>query len=178
MVDPGKDFSSSSRTIKGPADDQSNLADLRESLAAVAKDIASLAERRAKSAQTSAMGAAEAGVEQLRGSIRRQPVLAMAAAAAAGIALALAIAPRSGARSSSWDRLMPAITRADLYDMAENLQRSLSRAAGAAAAPITPAFERMLDTVSRTDASSINTILSRIGEWFQKTQEKTKQKTD
>lgn len=176
MVGPRKEVSSSSRPMQCATDEQSKLADLRNSLAAIAKEVASIAERRAKGAREAAMSAAEAGTDELRSDIRRQPVIAMVVAAAAGAAVALAFVPRSSARSSRWDRSMPTTTRADLYDIAENLQRSLSRAAGAAAAPVTPALERMVDTLSRADASSINSIIEKVSGWFQKAQEKAKQK--
>jgi hypothetical protein len=60
--------------------------------------------------------------------------------------------------------------------LADNIQRSVSRAAHSAAAPVTPAFERMVDALSRTDTSSFNSFLDRAGSWFQKAQDKAKQK--
>jgi hypothetical protein len=77
---------------------------------------------------------------------------------------------------SRWDRWTPDVTRADLYDLADNIQRSVSRAAGAAAAPITPAFERMVDALSRTDTSTVNSIIEKASSWFQKAQDKAKEK--
>ena len=60
--------------------------------------------------------------------------------------------------------------------MADNIQRSLSRAAHSVAAPVTPAFERMVDALSRADTSSVSSIIEKAGSWFQKAQDKAKQK--
>ena len=82
--------------------------------------------------------------------------------------------PRS---SSRWDSWTPNITRSDLYDFADNIQRSVSRAAHSASAPITPAFERLVDAITRTDPSaSMDTIIDKASGWFQKAQDKAKQK--
>lgn len=159
-----------------PETDQETLAELRDTVTALAKEVASLAERRAKAAGEAVVSTAEAGVGELRRSIRRQPVVAVAVAAAAGALLALVVVPRSTPRASRWDRWTPNVTRADLYDLADNIQRSVSRAAGAAAAPVAPAFERMVDALSRADTSSVNTIIEKMGGWFQKAQDKAKEK--
>ncbi|MFN3625486.1 MAG: hypothetical protein ACK4TP_15655 [Hyphomicrobium sp.] len=156
--------------------DESTLAELRERVAALAKEVAEIAERRAKVAGETVVNAAETGVDELRRGIRRQPVVAMAAAAAVGALLALAVAPRSRPRASRWDAWTPNVTRADLYDLADNIQRSVSRAANAAAAPVTPAFERMVDALSRADTSAVNSLIDRMGGWFQKAQDKAKDK--
>lgn len=175
MASPVKEVSSSSHEPQDEA--AATLSELRDSVTAIAKEVAAIAERRARVAGETAKDAAEAGVAELRHSIQRQPVLAVAVAAAAGALLALAVVPRASRRPASrWDRWTPNVTRADLYDLADNIQRSVSRAAGAAAAPVTPAFERMVEALSRADTSSMNSLVEKMSGWFQKAQEKAKQK--
>ncbi len=177
MASPMKEVSTSQ-----PSQDASsaNLAELRETVANLAKDIASIAERRAKAAGETVANAAETGASELRQGIRRQPVLAMGVAVAAGALLALVVVPRSRPRASRWDawtpNWTPNVSRSDLYDFADNIQRSVARAASAAAAPVTPTFERMVDALSRADTSSMNTIIEKMGGWFQKAQDKAKEK--
>ncbi len=104
----------------------------------------------------------------------------MAVAAAAGALLALLVVPRFGARAaipSRWDRWTPNVTRADLHDFADNISRSVSRAAQSGTASITPAFERMVDALSRVDTgSSMSSLVDKASGWFQKAQDKAKQK--
>jgi hypothetical protein len=176
-----KDVSSAARSVQDTA--ESTIAELRDSVAALAKDVASIAERRTRAVRETAAETAEAGAAELRRTIRRQPAVSMAVAAAAGAVLALLIVPRFGrstAPVSRWDRWTPSwtpnVTRADLYDLADNIQRSVSRAAHSAAAPVSPAFERMVDALSRTDSSSFNSVLEKARSWFQKAQDKAKQK--
>lgn len=171
MVSPVKEVSRDAQEV-----DATTLSELRDSVTALAKQVAEIAERRARAAGETVVNTAEAGVDELRRGIRRQPVVAVAVAAAAGALLALAVVPRSRPRASGWERFTPNVTRADLYDIADSIQRSVSRAASAAAAPVTPTFERMVDALSRADTSSVNTIIERMGGWFQKAQEKAKEK--
>jgi hypothetical protein len=177
MVSPVKDFSSAARSAQETA--ETTLAEMRDTVAGLAKDVAEIAERRTRAARQTAVDTAEAGASELRRAIRRQPVVAMAVAAAAGAALALAVVPRFGrsASTSRWDSWTPNVTRSDLYDLADNIQRSVSRAAQSASAPITPAFERLVDAITRTDPSaSMGSILEKAGGWLQKAQDKAKQK--
>jgi hypothetical protein len=171
-----KDVSSAARSVQDTA--ETTIAELRDSVAALAKDVASIAERRTRAARETAVETAEAGAAELRRTIRRQPAVSMAVAAAAGAVVALLVVPRFGRATptSRWDRWTPNVTRADLYDLADNIQRSVSRAAHSAAAPVTPAFERMVDALNRTDSSSFNSILEKAGTWFQRAQDKAKQK--
>ncbi len=81
----------------------------------------------------------------------------MAAAAAVGAVFALLVMPRFSRPSSPasrWDSWTPNITRADLHDFADNISRSVSRAAHSGTASITPAFERLVDALSRVDTGS------------------------
>ncbi len=177
MVSPMKEVSSAARSVQDTA--ETTIAELRDSVSALAKEVATIAERRTRAARETAVESAEAGAAELRRTIRRQPAVAMAVAAAAGAVLALLVVPRFGRSTvpvSRWDRYAPNVTRADLYDLADNIQRSVSRAAHSVAAPVTPAFERMVDALSRADTSTFNSILDRAGSWFQKAQDKAKEK--
>jgi len=180
MVSPVKEVSSSLNP--GEGGDATVLAELRASVNTLAKEVAAITEHRARAAAEKVASAAEAGTTELRRGIRRQPVLAMAVAAAAGAVVALAVVPRRRHPRSTWDRLpsfdrwTPNVTRADLHDLADNIQRSVSRAAGAAAAPVTPAFERMVDAFSRADTSALNGLAEKFSGWFQKAQDKAKDK--
>jgi ElaB/YqjD/DUF883 family membrane-anchored ribosome-binding protein len=171
-----KEVSSSSEPSQGSA--ETSLSELRDSVTALAKEVAAIAERRTRVARETASDAAEAGVAEVRRTIRRQPAVSMAVAAAAGAVLALAFVPRlrRPAAPSRWDSWTPNVTRSDLYDLADNIQRSVTRAASAAAAPVTPAFERMVDALSRTDTASMSSLFEKMGGWFQKAQEKAKDK--
>lgn len=159
---------------------EETLAELRDSVTAIAKEVAEIAEKRARMVRDTVVEGAETGASEARRAIRRQPVVAMGVAAAAGAALALLVVPRfSRPAPSRWDRLerwAPNVTRADLYDLADNIQRSVSRAANAAAAPVAPAFERMVDALSRTDSSAVSSLLEKAGGWLGKAQEKAKEK--
>jgi len=154
------------------------LAELRDSVAALAKEVATIAERRVKAAGNAASEAVGAGADELSGMIRRQPELSMAVAAAAGAIIALLVVPRFGrSHSSRFERWVPHVTRADLYDMADNIQRSVSRAASSAAAPVTPALERLLESLAGIDPGpSIGSAFDKLGGWLQKAQAKAKDK--
>ena len=92
MISPVKEFSSAARSAQDTA--ETTLAEMRDSVAALAKEVAEIAERRTRAARQTAIDTAEAGASELRRTIRRQPVLAMAVAAAAGAVLALLVVPR------------------------------------------------------------------------------------
>jgi len=175
MVSPLKEVGSATRATQDAA--ESTLTELRDHVAAIAKEVADIAERRTRAAREGATDAAEAGAAQLRKQIRRQPVVAIAVAAAAGAIVALAVVPRFRSQPASrWDSWTPNVTRQDLYDFADNIQRSVTRAASAAAAPVTPAFERMVDALSRTDTSALSSFADKLGGWFSKAQDKAKEK--
>ena len=178
MVSPVKDISSAARSVQDSA--ESTLADLRDQVTQLAKEVSSIAERRTRAIRETAVDTAEAGASELRRTIRRQPVVAMAVAAAAGATLALLVVPRFGSRStptSRWDSWTPNITRADFQDFADNISRSVSRAAHSGTASITPAFERLVDALSRVDTgSSMSSLVDKASGWFQKAQDKAKEK--
>lgn len=178
MVSPVKEVASnagaSSRLAAAESSADATLAELRDSVASLAKDIAAIAEARTRGVRDAAMGTAEAGASELRKTIRRQPVVAVAVALGAGAILALALTPRSGRRprTSRWE-----VTRADLYDMADTIQRSVSR--GAQSIPsLTPAFERLVDAITRGDASaSVSSVVEKASSWFQKLRSRAAEKT-
>jgi ElaB/YqjD/DUF883 family membrane-anchored ribosome-binding protein len=178
MVSPVKDIGSAARSVQDSA--ESTLADLRDQVTQLAKEVADIAERRTRAARRTAVDTAEAGASEVRRSIRRQPVVAMAVAAAAGATLALLVVPRSGSRSapaSRWDSWTPNVTRADLHDFADNISRSVSRAAHSGTASITPAFERLVEALNRVDTgSSMSSLVDKASGWFQKAQDKAKEK--
>ena len=174
MVSPVKEVSSTSHS---PAEEgASTLAELRDSVAAIAKEVAAITERHARVAGETAAEVAEAATSEVRRTIRRQPALSMAIAAAGGALLAIALVPRAKRSDSRWERWAPNITRADLYDFANDIQRSVTRAASSAGAPVAPAFERMVDAMSRADTSAMNGLIEKLGSWYQKAQEKAKEK--
>jgi ElaB/YqjD/DUF883 family membrane-anchored ribosome-binding protein len=176
MVNPVvKDIGSAARSAQDTA--ETTVAEMRNRVSELAKEVATIAEKRTRAAREMAADAADTGATELRRNIRKQPVVAMGVAVAAGAVLALLIVPRFSrpTPASRWDRWAPNVTKADFYDFADNIQRSVSRAANAAAAPVTPAFERMVDALSRADTSSMNSIVERLGGWFQKAQDKAKE---
>jgi hypothetical protein len=151
--------------------DESTVAELRKKVTEIANDLAKVAEARAQGAKD----AAEAGTQALRRNIRRQPALAMGIAALAGAVLAITVVPRFGHRrpASRWDAWMPQmpnmpylpqVTRADLYEMADNLQRSVSRAAS----NVPSSFERLVDAMTKAEPASLNAMLEKAGGWLQR----------
>jgi ElaB/YqjD/DUF883 family membrane-anchored ribosome-binding protein len=175
MVRPLQEIGSAARSAQDTA--ETTLGELRDRVSELAKEVATIAEKRTRAARETVSDAAETGAAELRRNIRRQPVVAMGVAVAAGAVLALLVVPRFTRPTprSRWDSWTPNVSKADFYDFADNIQRSVSRAASAAAAPVTPAFERMVDALSRADTSSVNSIVERLGGWFQKAQDKAKE---
>ena len=181
MVTPtANEISSTARSAAKAGED--TLAELRDSVTAIAKEVAEIAEKRTRAMRETVVDGAETGATEVRRAIRRQPAIAMGVAIAAGAAIALLVVPRFSrpTPASRWgervDRWTPNVTRADLYDMADNIQRSVSRAATAATAPVAPAFERMVDALSKADSSAVTSLIDKAGGWFGKVQEKAKEK--
>jgi len=178
MVSPVKEFGSAKENgAQGHSDEGVSvemLAELRDSVASLAKEVATIAERRAIAARDMAA----AGADEVSGMIRRQPEFAMAVAVAAGAIVALLVVPRANrARSSRFERWLPHVTRADLQDMVDNIQRSVSRAASSATAPVAPTFERLLEGLAGIDSSSsVGSAFDKFGGWLQKAQAKARDK--
>jgi ElaB/YqjD/DUF883 family membrane-anchored ribosome-binding protein len=151
--------------VQGP--DSSTLAELRKSVNAIAEELSAVAEERARALKEGT----QAGANSLRRSIRRQPVVAIGIAALAGALLALAVVPRlsRGRSRSRWEAWAPHVTRADLYDVADNIQRSLARATSATAAPLASSLERLVEAFSKIDSKeSLNEMIQKAGAWFQR----------
>jgi hypothetical protein len=183
MISPVKEVSYgagvSSRLAAAESSAEATFAELRDRVSSIAKEIAAIAEKRTRSTRDAAMETTEAGALELRKTIRRQPALAMAVAVGAGAIFALAIVPRFNHKpitSRRWDGWMPPVTRADLYEVADNIQRSVSRAAHAMPA-VTPTFERLIDAITRTDPSaSMSSVVEKASSWFQKLQARAAEK--
>jgi hypothetical protein len=177
MIGPVQDDTGSPQSPASRADDDSTFAELRDRVAQIAQEVAAVAAKPTRVTREYS----EAGTAALRRTIRRQPVVSMAVAVGVGALFALAFVPRftrpTNLRWSSWIPSMP-VTRADLYDMADSIQHSLSRAAYAVPTAVTPAFERLLDAFTRTDPSAaLGSILEKASGWLTKTQDKIKGNT-
>jgi ElaB/YqjD/DUF883 family membrane-anchored ribosome-binding protein len=145
--------------------DEWTLDHLRESVADIASDLKKVVDARARAVQDNAQD----GVKALRKSIRKQPTAAMAIAAGAGALLAVLLVPRFGRRPASrWQAWMPAmpVTRADLYDFADSMQRSALRAANSV--PLTSSLERLVDAMSKVEPNaSFASAVEKAGNWLQ-----------
>ena len=150
---------------------ETTLAELRKSVTEIANEISKIAEKRGAEVKD----AAQAGTSEVRRAIRRQPVISMGVAAAVGAVLAFALVPRWGrtTKASRWEGWTPHVTRADLYDVADTIQRSVSRAAHSV--PMTSSFERLVDAFSKIEAKgTINDVVEKAGSWFQKAKSSAK----
>ena len=178
MIAPVKDLSSNT-AAPSTSSEAATLAELRATVNEIARELSDVAEKRTRAAREHA----EAGAQALRGTIRSQPVIAMGVAAVAGALLAVMVVPRSRLSSNhnSWGRdnwagwtpSMP-VSRADLYDVADGIQRSVSRAANAAQSiPVSSSLERFVDAISRIEPNvSLNSALEKAGGWFRKAQDR------
>ena len=149
----------------GAKSGDSALADLRKSVTAISEELATIVERRSRVLRKGT----EAGAAELRKTIRRQPVLAMGVATLAGALIALALVPRSSPRParSRWDGWMGQVTRADLHEMADKIQRQVSHAA--ASVPFSSSVERLVDALSKVEPSaSMNSVLEKLGSWIRR----------
>ena len=160
----------------GSQADDSTLAELRKSVNAIAEEFAQIAEKRGRQVKESA----EAGVSVVRKTIRHQPALTMGCAVLAGAVLAILVVPRpsrastsrwAGGRWDGWMPSMPSITRADLYDAMDSVQRSVSRGA----APLAGTFERLLEAITKVDPqASLGSTIEKAGSWLERMQSKVK----
>ncbi len=172
MVAQAKDLTDATAERAGLAEagaDATTLAELRKSVTEIAQELSRVAEARARGAQDFA----QEGTAAVRSSIRRQPVIAVGVAALAGAALAVAVVPRgSRSRPSRWEAWAPSmpyvshVTRSDLYEVADNLQRSMARSLNSV--PMSSALERLADGLSRVDNNAgISSTIEKIGSWLQ-----------
>ncbi len=147
------------------AEAETTLAELRKSVTEITGEVAKIAEKRSRAVKD----AAQAGTSELRRTIRRQPVIAMGVATLAGALLALAVVPRwSTSRTPSrWEAWVPNVTRADLQDVADSIQRSVTRAVSAA--PGASSLERLVDAVTKIESKeTLNDMLQKASSWFQR----------
>lgn len=163
MVDPVREVRNAAPSA--PSADWM-LDELRHSITSIADDLKHVAEARTRAAKEQAQDSAAA----LRRGIRQEPFLAMAIAAAAGAALAVAAMPRSRRSFSRWDAWrpsMPPVTRADLYDLADSVQRSATRAANSV--PLSSSLERLLEALSKAEPGApLTAIVEKAGGLIQR----------
>jgi ElaB/YqjD/DUF883 family membrane-anchored ribosome-binding protein len=148
-------------------DRSAEYADLRRELAMIASDVGAIIETRAAQAKQLATDAAEASLESTRETIREYPVSSIAVATVLGavIAIALTSPPRRPSLAARIGHYVPEVTRADLNDMARQLQRSASHAVHGSS--LSSAFERVVDSVSSIDPkSSLTPALEKAGAWL------------
>ena len=161
--------------------DAQAVSELRKQVNAIRDELSTVVEKRTRMVREGA----EAGAATLRTNIRRQPALSMGIAALAGAVVAIALVPRfnfSRSRSRwdvsrlsdvNWDRYvpqMPQVTRADLYDALDSVQRTAMRAANRGSSSV----ERLIDAMSRVESKeTLNDMLQKAGSWFQKAKSKT-----
>lgn len=124
----------------------STLGELRAQVESIAAEFAEIAKKRAEDISDQA----GAGISELKTRIKRNPTLSMGIAAGAGALIGFALVPRRAQRRSGWTQWTP-VSRADLYEMADDLQHSIRRAASASAVPITNSLERVVNAVSSVD---------------------------
>jgi ElaB/YqjD/DUF883 family membrane-anchored ribosome-binding protein len=165
MVSPAQE---ARKDAPSSSSDDWTLDELRGSVASIADDLKKVVETRGQAAKEQAQD----GVKALRKGVRKQPALAMAIATAVGAVIAVVAVPRFGRRApvSRWDAWvpsMPAVTRADLYDFAHNMQNSALRAANSV--PLTSSLERLVDAVSKVEpGASLTSAIEKASGWIQK----------
>ena len=161
--DSSHDFQSSGAMHDTTDDRSARLAEVRADLAALVAEVKRVAEARASQVKDAAIDSAEAGVDYARDTIRSHPIPAIAIAAVVGAAIAVALTPavqKPRLRMVDW---APDITRANLGEMAQGIQRSASSTGSS----LLSAFERVVDSVSTIDPkSSLTPTLEKAGAWL------------
>lgn len=163
MIPPGE---ARNATRSSPSD-AGAVEELRDSVASIANDLKDAAQARARAAQEKA----GEGVETLQEAIRKEPALAMGIALLAGAALALIAVPnferRAQSRWTDWMQPVLPVSRADLSDFAESIQRNAMRAANSV--PFASSLERLADAVTKIEpSSSLNSAIEKVGALLQK----------
>ena len=160
MMAPGeaRNFTPSSR-------DGGTFEELRTGIASVANELKEIAEARGRGVQEQS----EEGVETLRQAIRREPALAVGIALLAGAALAIVAVPSPGCRASSrWtDRRpsVPSVSRYDLVELADHIQRNVVQAANSV--PFSSSLGRLADALTKLEPSSVGSAIEMFGGWLQ-----------
>ena len=161
------DLTNSVGAMTGNTHDRSaEYAELRRELAMITSNVGIIIETRAAQAKQLATDAAEASLETTRDTIRDYPVTSIAVATLLGAAIAIALSPpRRPSLAARMGNYVPDVTRADLNDMARQLQRSASHAVRGSS--LSSAFERVVDSVSSIDPkSSLTPALEKAGAWL------------
>lgn len=141
---------------------------LRQEVEAIAESLQAVAEQRARWLKNQT----DAGLVTVRQQIRRHPGPALGIAMAAGALLAVALVPRAAAtrRSSSWGYGSLPVTRADLEDLADSVQRSVARAVRAAGPPVASSLNSVVDAVTSIDPKgSITPLVEKVMAWVDRT---------
>lgn len=150
-----------------------SLEDLRKDVTALVETVRTVAERRARAVQEHA----DAGLMALRREVRRHPTAAVGLAALGGALLAIALVPRFEAKRTP--RSAFAATRADVYDLADEIQSSIRRAVQATGAPLTASLNKVVDAVTSVDAkSSLTPLLERAMSWIERSRSAVAAKVD
>ena len=126
--------------------DSARVAELRHELTSLAQTIAGVAAARVADVERLAAG----GAENLRSNIEARPWTSLGVAAAAGALLAVAIVPKRTGHFRYND--------ATTYN-AENITAAVRRAVahGVDSQPITSRLERLVEAISKIDASAVTT---------------------
>lgn len=126
--------------------DHSRISELRHELESLAQTVAGMTAKRVADVERLAAG----GAENLRSNIEARPWASLGVAAAAGALLAVAIMPKRTGHFRYND--------ATTYN-AENITAAVRRAVahGVDSQPITSRLERVVEAISRIDASAVTT---------------------
>ena len=161
--DSSHDFHSSGAMHDTTNDRAARLAEVRSDLAALVAEVKRVAEARASQVKDAAIDGAEASVDFARDTIRSHPIPAIAIAAVVGAAIAVALTPavqKPRSRLADW---APDITRTNLGEMAQGIQRSASSTGSS----LLSAFERVVNSVSTIDPkSSLTPTLEKAAAWL------------
>lgn len=161
--DSSHDFQSSGAMHDTTDDRSARLAEVRADLVTLVADVKRVVEARASQVKDAAIDGAEAGVDFARDTIRSHPIPAIAIAAVVGAAIAVALTPAVQKPRSRLPDWAPDITRTNLGEMAQGLQRSASSTGSS----LLSAFERVVDSVSTIDPkSSLTPTLEKAGAWL------------
>lgn len=150
-----------------PLSDEGTFEDLRKSIASIAGDLRQVAEARGRAAKEQTQN----GLHALRQAVRRHPVMALAIALLAGSALALIAVPnyrdRRPTRWPAWMPPVPSISRADLHELADTIQRNAIRTVNSV--PLTSLLERLAHAITQFEpGESLISAVGKAGAWIDK----------
>lgn len=148
----------------GDNENTETIAELRATLASLANEVSTIVEKRSRAAAE----AVKPHVDTVQQTIRRQPAISMAVAAGIGALIAIAFIPRSSQPRTLRERWVPNVWRADLNDLAGQLQSAVSRlhVPSMPSMPDTSTFERMLAKIAHADPTRpMSNAIDKIAEW-------------